>query len=244
MKPKSVEGSDFLSSMSQTFLTCAILLIIIGVGLPSIYADNFGIIIDNTCKTMLKNNISSNCPTYEDIITLFPDTSNQDVSGKFGYYNGIYQRGPEKLFNSFEYYRFWNSSFLFIDPPVETGKRIKLIEIKANLDQYLLHDEKPSYNGTEHSLTMGVGRFIDSCRTAYIDSKDWPYLLGDTFFHMRHDCSSNSTSFISKTTVQLDKVKHDISTSYKYKLKAWQDEMVLKCGKKVCLYEKDQPTPP
>src|SRR3972149_5451488 len=82
----------------------AISLILIGVG-PTAHAEFFGIGYDNTCKTLIKNNISSNCPSYEDIITLFPDTSNQDVSGKFSYYNGIYQRGPAKLLNSFEYYR-------------------------------------------------------------------------------------------------------------------------------------------
>lgn len=240
MTPHSVEGSD-LTSFS--FIGLIVLVVAIGVGLPSIYADNFGIILDNTCITLLKNNIESNCPSYEDIITLFPDTSNQDVSGKFTYDSGIYQRAPTKLFDSFEYYRFRDSPILFVDPPDETKKHIKLIEIKANLKEYLLPKHQ-SYNATSHTLTMGVGRYIDSCRTAYIDSTNWSYLLGDTIFHMQHNCSSNSTTFISKTTTQLYKVKHDIATSYKYKLEQYQKESLLKCGSKVCLYEKNQPTPP
>src|SRR3990172_6828162 len=134
----------FLSSSHSAIVLTVVCCI--GAWLTPIYAENFGITLDNTCKTMIRNNISSNCPTYEDIITLFPDTSNQDVSGKFAYYNGVYQRGPEKLFDSFEYYRFWDRPILFVDPPMETSIRIKLITIRANLDEYLLRGEIKSYN--------------------------------------------------------------------------------------------------
>jgi len=240
-------GSGFLPSFSHSKLTVltVVLLAAFGVGLPQIYADNFGISYDNTCKTMIKNNVTSDCPTYEDIITLYPDTSIKGVSGEFGYRDGIYQRLPTKFINSFEYYRHWDRPILFVDPPVETATRIKLIEIKANLDQYLLRGENPSFNGTEYSLTMGQGRFIDdSCRNAVIDSSQWITLLGDTLYHMDNNCSADSTTFTSKTTVQLSKIVHDITTSYKYKLEAWQKEMINRCGHKVCIYEKDQPTPP
>src|SRR3990167_8389804 len=136
MKPSTV-AEPYLYGVLVSF---AITIILIGVG-NTAHAEFFGISYDNTCKTMIKNNVTSNCPTYEDIITLFPDTSNQDVSGKFGYYNGIYQRGPTKFHDSFEYYRFGDRPILFVDPPVETKSRVKLIEIKANLDQYLLRGE-------------------------------------------------------------------------------------------------------
>ena len=222
----------------------AIPLLLFGVGTIA-HAEFFGISYDNTCKTMIKNNITSDCPTYEDIITLYPDTSIKGVSGEFGYRDGIYQRLPTKLTNSFEYYRHWDRPILFVDPPVETATRIKLIEIKANLNQYLLRGETPSFNGTEYSLTMGQGRFIDdSCRNAVIDSSQWLTLLGDTLFHMDNDCSADSTTFVSKTTVQLSKVVHDITTSYKYKLEQFQKAAIEQCGKKVCLYETEQPTPP
>jgi hypothetical protein len=104
MNPKSVEGSAYQNKcyVFCLFLSCALILNL-GSGLPSIDAINFGIVLDNTCKTILRNNVTSNCPTYEDVITVFPDTSIQDVSGRFDYFDGIYQRGPEKLHNSFEY---------------------------------------------------------------------------------------------------------------------------------------------
>ena len=221
----------------------AIPLLLFGMGTIA-HAEFFGISYDNTCKTMLKNNVTSNCPTYEDIITLFPDTSNQDVSGKFSYHNGFYQRGPTKFIDSFEYYRFWDRPILFVDPPVETATRIKLIEIKANLDQYLLRGETQSYNPTDHSLTMGLGRYIDSCRLAYVDAAQWIFLVGDTLNHMNNGCSADSTKFNSTITTRLSKVTHDLTTSYKWKLEQFQKAAIEQCGKKVCLYEKEQPTPP
>ena len=237
-------NTRFLISSSHSAIVLTVVCCI-GAGLiPQIEAENFGIVLDNTCKTMLKNNISSNCPTYEDIITLFPDTSKQDVSGKFQYHNGFYQRGPTKFIDSFEYYRFGDRPILFVDPPMETATRIKLIEIKANLDQYLLRGETKSYNPTDHSLTMGIGRYIDSCRLAYVDASNWIFLVGDTLNHMNNGCSADSTQFNSTVITKLGKVQHDITTSYKYKLEAWQKEMINRCGHKVCIYEKDQPTPP
>src|SRR3990167_5575343 len=239
-------GSGFLPSFSHSKLTVltVVLLAAFGVGLPQIYADNFGISYDNTCKTMIKNNVTSDCPTYEDIITLYPDTSIKGVSGEFGYRDGIYQRLPTKFINSFEYYRHCDRPILFVDPPVETATRIKLIEIKANLDQYLLRGGTQSYNSIDHTLTMGIGRYIDSCRLAYVDAAQWIFLVGDTLNHMNNNCSADSTKFNSTITTRLGKVQHDITTSYKWKLEQWQKTMIEKCGKKVCLYEPEQPTPP
>lgn len=203
----------------------------------------FGIVLDNTCLTMIRNNITSDCPTYEDIITLFPDTSNRVVTGDFKYHNGIYQRTPTKLSDSFEFYRGFSDSLIFVDPPHDYFKSIRLVEIKANLDAYKLPNAE-AYNATANTLKVGYGRYVDSCRLAYIDSGQWSYLLGDTISYLSSGCQSNSTTFDSVRIQTLQKTEHDITTSYKYKLAQWQNEMVKKCGKKVCLYEKDQPSPP
>lgn len=234
-------GTDFLSS--YPLVICSLLLAAIGVGIPQISAENFGIVLDNTCLTLIKNNVTSDCPTYEDIITLFPDTSNRKITGDFGYNHGIYQRLPTKLHNSFGYYQYRTDSILFIDPPPEYRYRIHLIEIKANLQEYLLPKNK-SYDAGNHTLTMGYGRYVDSCRTAYIDSGQWAYLLGDSINYLNQDCSKDATTFVSKVTTQLLKVKHDISTSYKWKLEAWQKQSIERCGQKVCFYDKNQTKAP
>src|SRR3972149_5982280 len=122
---------------------------------PNAYHGNFGIVLDNTCLTYLKNNLTTNCPSYEDILILFPDTSNKKISGEFGYYNGIYQRIPTKLINSFEYYRFYNHTVLFVDPLDDTKKGIRIIEIKANLREYKLPSQS-GFDAENHTITVGI----------------------------------------------------------------------------------------
>ena len=240
MNPLNRGNTRFLLSC----LFAIILVLTIGAGtIPQIEAENYGIRLDNTCKTMLVNNITSNCPSYEDIITLFPDTSNRKITGEFGYYHGIYQRLPTKLINSFEYYRFWNTTILFIDPPPNTNDRIRIIEIKANLGEYKL-PKSGTYNPIDHSLTLGVGRYIDSCRIAYVDSANWISYVGDTMKHMADNCSPESTTYIDRITTKLNRTVHDITTSYKYQLAKWQQESIERCGHKICIYEKNLPPPP
>lgn len=239
MNLQSVADSR-LAVLSASFALVIILLY--GTGTTA-YAENFGIILDNTCITLLKNNVTTDCPTYEDIITLFPDTSDRKITGDFGYNHGLYQRLPTRLHDSFGYYQYRDSVVLFIDPPSEYRTHLNMIEIKANLQEYLL-PKHGSYNAANHSLTMGYGRFVDSCRTAYIDSGQWTYLVGDSINYLNQNCAEDSTTFVSKITTQLTKVKHDITTSYKYKLEAWQKQSLERCGSKICIYDKNQTAPP
>lgn len=237
-------GTRFLISSSPSSIVLTLLIAAIGAGVPQIDAEFFGISIDNTCKTLLKNNQTTVCPTYEDIITFFPDTSTRKITGEFGYYNGIYQRLPTKLHNSFEYYSTYPNSVLFIDPPNEQRTRINMIEIKANLKEYKL-PKAGSYNTLEHSLTLGHGRYVDKyCDQAYIDASEWIFLVGDTLKYMAANCDPTATHYNSTTKTYLTKVTHDITTSYKWKLEQWQKKSLLNCGNKVCLYVKNQTAPP
>ena len=204
----------------------------------------YGLSYDNTCKTLLKNNISTTCPTYEDVITLFPDTSNRKISGEFGYSDGIYQRLPTKLHNSFEYYRLGDSSIIFVDPPVDTRIHIRTIEIKSSLDQYILRGQK-TYNPDDNSITLGSGRFVDKdCKNAVVDSKSWIEWVGDTINYMEHSCDPNYTKMNQTTTINLAKTKMDITSSYKWKLEQFQKKAIEQCGTKVCINLGNQTAPP
>ena len=79
--------------------------------------DNFdvGITLSKTCQSMIKNNFTTNCPTYEEILTLFPDTTNQQVSGEFQYIDGIYQRGPTDFKNHFNFYTY-SDNVVWVEP--------------------------------------------------------------------------------------------------------------------------------
>lgn len=210
---------------------------------------SFGIVLSQGCRTMLKNNITTDCPTYEDINTLFPDTSDRKIIGDFGYKDGIYQRLSSQYKNAEGYYNSVssiNKDVLFIDPPAKLWAKLNIIEIRPSLDQYLLQKKNldQSYDTTKHSLTLGQGRFVDSCHYAYIDGGNWLFLLGDTIQFIGHNCDPEFTNFNSTTTTYLSKITHDITTSYKYKLDNWYKESLERCGTKVCFYGNNQSSPP
>lgn len=221
------------------------ILILSGLGLAqaSYGLSSYGIILDQSCLTMLKNNVTSDCPTYEEINSIFPDTSARNIIGEFGYKDGIYQRLPSQYLNSAGYYVLGTDNIIFIDPPFKLYKSINVITIRANLDDYKLKGSQ-SYNDEEYSLTLGTGRYMNGCRLAYIDASQWMFLLGDTFYYMQNNCDPKFTNFNSTKTTYLNKVTHDLRTSYKYKLEQWIKESIERCGQTVCIYGKNQPAPP
>ena len=197
--------------------------------------DSFGIVLSQGCRTMIKNNITTDCPTYEEIMILYPDTSNKKILGDFGYKNGIYQRLTSDFKNAEGYYKYGYEGLMFIDPPAKLWPKLNLITISPSLDNYLLPKNK-SYNSENHTLTMGHGRFVDSCRIAYIDGNNWLFLLGDTIQYLKNNCDPSSTAYDSTTTTYLKRVTHDITTSYKYKLDKWIKESKEKCKQKCFEY--------
>src|SRR3972149_287506 len=221
-----------------------IILILLGLALLAGYyigdvdgaidSNSFGIVLSQGCRTMIQNNITSDCPTYEMINTLFPDTSDQKIIGAFGYKDGMYQRLSSNYKNSEGYYNYGYENLMFIDPPVKLWNKLNIITIASSLDKYLL-PKNASYNATNHSLTLGHGRYIDSCRTAIIDSKEWIFLTGDTIQHLQNKCTPESTNYNALTTMYMKKVIHDITTSYKYQLAQFFKSAIEKCGTSYCI---------
>lgn len=68
-----------------------IVMIVFAVAIPFSYAD-IGIDISQKCKLMLKNNLTTTCPTLNQIMVLFPDTSPSHQVGDFKIIDGITQR--------------------------------------------------------------------------------------------------------------------------------------------------------
>ncbi len=195
---------------------------------------DFGISISNTCYTMHKHNVSSTCPTYEAIMALFPDTSDQDVSGKFIYKHNQLQRETPPMERSYNYYAFEDKTHLFIDPGYETSKSLGMITIYSSLPDYPIQFQV----GDNKTLKIGTGRYIDNCRNAVIDGKNWIFLVGDTIEYMRHDCEESYTLFKDTKVIQssLSVVgAFDITTSAK-----WLHDEFLKYVKENCLYEYDK----
>jgi hypothetical protein len=207
------------------------MVLFIGAGLPA-FAD-LGISLSNTCLTMLKNNVSSNCPTYEEILTLYPDTSNRMISGDFDYSEGILQRQNSKYNDHFQFYRYDNVPTRWIDPPADVIEKIPMIRITSSDFTYKI----PSQVITNNTLLIGQSRYIsNNCDEAIITADNWLFLLGDTVQYMDHKCDPAFTNFDEIKIKTWEKTKHDITTSYKYKLDTWIKESLKKCKNKCFTY--------
>ncbi len=195
---------------------------------------DFGITVSNTCLVMHKNNITTDCPTYESIMVLFPDTSNHDVSGKFIFKDNMIQRDKPQFKNSYNWYTFLgHETVLFIDPDTYTQKEIGMITIHPQLGLYKIN--KMSGKVEDNKRYLGTGRYIEDCRNAAIDGKNWIFLLGDTINYLRNNCEAQYTQFNSTIEYQAKLTDHDITTSNK-----WLHETFIEWVKENCLYEYDK----
>ena len=200
------------------------------------YADTaqYGITLSNTCLTMIKNNLPTDCPTYEQIMLLFPDTTIRGVSGGFVYKDGYLQRDSPPMINSWRYYHQFSTDPVFwIDPPGDVRKRIKLITIEASLPEYKIGSN--STKTDDYNITFGIGRSQNiNCSEIKITAKDWVFLTGDSINYINHNCDPAFTKFDSTISLKLEKSYQDISTSYKYQLDKWIQKSLINCKVKGC----------
>ena len=212
------------------------LLLILFFIMPSAYADTpqYGITVSNTCLVMLKNNIPTDCPTYEQIMILFPDTTLPDVSGKFVEKDGMLQRDVPPMVNSWRYYgQFTNESVLWIDPPGDVRKKIKMIVIEPSLPEYKIQGESTKLD--DYTLTFGKDRSQNiNCSEIKITAENWVFLLGDSINYIKHNCDKLYTSFDHTINLKLAKSYQDISTSYKWFYDNWVKTNMEDCKKKGC----------
>ena len=200
--------------------------LILSLSFGAAYAD-YGIVLDNTCLVFLKNNLTTNCPTYDLINLLFPDTSNRKISGDFVIKQGIYHRQEPQYEHHFNNYRYdENKDRIWIDPPGDVIDKLKLITITPHDFIYKIGGQTI----TNNTLLTGVSRYIDPhCSSAIITANNFLFLLGDTMQTLKKKCAPNSSLFNDTKIETWEKTKHDITTSYKYKLDTWIKESKIKC---------------
>lgn len=205
------------------------LLVVLASTIDNSYArenTDIGITLSKTCITMIKNNITNNCPNYEDIMVLFPDTSNQDISGKFIYDDGFYQRDNTNFKSHFEFYTY-EPHTTWIDPPGDIVGGIPTITIEPRLNEYLIPESNRLENNT---LTVGTSIWVDPlCYRATIGADSWILEMGHLMQYIDHNCDEEFKNFKDTKNITFKKSYQDITTSYKYKLDKWIEESKIKC---------------
>ena len=195
-------------------LISAMLFLMITPHFPADASNNLdvGITLSKTCQTMIKNNMTTNCPSYDVINAVFPDTSNQDISGKFVFKDGLWQRDNSNFKQHYNWYSH-SGAITWIDPPGDIVGRIATITIETSIPEYKVLESKKLINGT---LIVGHSRYVDDrCYRASITAEDWLLITGDTLQYMLNNCDEEFTNFNHLKSKVFEKTYFDITTSYK-----------------------------
>ncbi len=184
--------------------------------------DDYGITVSKKCLTMIKNNMTSDCPTYEQILELFPDTSPRQYIGDFKIIDNLVQREPMKLkidncWHFLNSLAWTQSKTVWIDPPGCMQPYMKMITIESNFNEYPIAGI--TSHMTNNTILMGNERYVNSgCTESIINAKNWLFLTGDMLRLMNHDCDPAFTSFDHIKKFYFEKSNQDIATSNKHKL--------------------------
>jgi len=217
-----------------------------------------GVSLSKSCETMIKNNFTTNCPSYKQLVQL--DSSDTDISGKFTTDDdGFFHRGPELVLDSYKFY--WNDEQIriFVDPPGSMVDRIKMIEIRPNFDTYTIPGDMVvpdkyelaisnktetlgnltrvvNYEFRNQTETYGTviyhDRYIDKCKDAVINANNWKFLIGDTIHLMRNNCDRDFTAFEEREVTIPEKSVIDITTSPNWIYQQW-----LKHTEEFCIFK-------
>lgn len=170
---------------------------------------------------MIKANVTTDCPTYEQINLLYPDTSEPKISGGFSYDDDYYHREPTKVIKHYRYYEFHKEPITWIDPPGDVINKMPRIYIAAGDFTYKIGKQTL----TDTSYEVGNNRYVSStCTEIIISAENWFFLLGDSVNHLLAGCTPESTNFDEIEIRKWQATKHDITTSAKYKLDKWVKE--------------------
>lgn len=207
-------------------------LILVLLFIPGIaYADQYGIMLGKTCKTMLINDISG-CPSYEELNVVFPDNTDFRL-GQLVEIDGIMQRDMPIFLHPEEFYRYSNQDIIWLDPPEEVRSRIKMVVIEPSLPPYKIGDE--SIRMDDYSIKFGKDRYINKkCTEIKITAKDWLFMTGDAMNLLKHGCDLSYSTFDATISYNFTKSYQDISTSAKYIHDKWVKESLISCKVRGC----------
>ena len=223
------------------------------------YVKKIGITLSASCIEMIKNDIPTTCPTYKELADNL-DSSDQNISGKFGFKDGFYQRLEPDMENSWRWYEFDNNLRIFVDPPVGMESRIKMIEIRPNFDTFTVNGEQiqsqkyeyediefitPYSNKTETKAfkvetqksgrTLYHDRFIDDyCKVAMLNSDTWLDTFPDTLHHMRQNCDEGTTHLDIVEFIPFMTREFLMTDSPSWKALQWFETAKIEC-KELCL---------
>uniref|UniRef100_A0AAT9JAU3 ORF40 n=1 Tax=Nitrosopumilaceae spindle-shaped virus TaxID=3065433 RepID=A0AAT9JAU3_9VIRU len=206
-------------------------IVLLGFCFVPVFADQYGIQLGTTCMTMLKNNIPG-CPSYEELDVLFPDNTDSRL-GQLTEIDGIIQRDQPQFLAPEQFYRYSTKDVIWLDPPEEVRKRIKMITIEPSLPPYKIGQESKKMD--DYNVKFGKDRYINAnCSEIKITAKNWLFMTGDALNLLKHKCDMSVSTFDASISYNFTKSYQDISTSAKYKHDLWVKKSLIDCKERGC----------
>lgn len=141
-----------------------------------------GVDLSKVCQIMIKNNLTSACPTYEEMISL--DGSDYR-SGSFKVIDGMFQRDKPLVQNDQRLYDFEKEYKIILDPSGNLKGSIRMITIELNFGTYLTVGD---YDKTNNTRTINHDLYVDNCKNATISAETWLKTLPAVIHFMRNGC--------------------------------------------------------
>ena len=189
-------------------------------------SDLIGIMLSNSCETMIIHNLTTACPTYKELEQL---DSSLKQNGSFGYVDSFYKRLPSEYSNSWRLYDYDSTQRVIVDPVLSMHNKIRMIEIQPSLENYLVAGDMIENN----TRKVYHDRYVDNnCRNAIISAEKWTELIADTIYYMNKKCNENHTLFNPVEIIEMPISSQDIATSKKYIHDTWLANI-----KEHCIYK-------
>ena len=186
-----------------------------------------GVELSSTCIKLAKLNMTSSCPTYEDLYNL--DNSITEVSGEFSFHDGYFHREKSGYQDTYRAYDNDDTIRVLVDPPFNEAIRIKMITIEPNLGYYA--DKGWATKLVNGERLLAKDRIIMNCNTATITAEKYNLLVPDTIFTFRNGCENSEIDDFE--TFEMTKTEIDIWSSPNIQYSQWLLEMKDKC-KELC----------
>lgn len=185
-----------------------------------------GIQLSPVCEKLIKNNLPTNCPTYEDLEYL--DSSNYLISGKFSFHDGWYHREKTEWQEPWKWYETNDKIRIIVDPDYPTGIRHKMITIENNLGMYPTIGDSKTDGIT---ATIHHDRYIKECHYAHISAENYLEIIEDTIYTLRNGC--NDSEFDEVITYYLPYTPMDRSMFTETAYQKWLKDAKERC-KELC----------
>lgn len=201
------------------------------MSLPSsVNATTLGVALSKNCLVLLKAHIPTTCPSYDQIMLVFPDNTDQSKLGKFKLIDGTIQRDTPQLKNPQLFYKFDKTERFWVDPPHIVRVSIPMIYIETELPAYKIAG---SVHMANYTTPWKQDRYENkTCREIKIGSENWQYMLGDSIIYLKSGCKV--TTFDNKFNITTIKSFQDITTSYKWNYDKWIKASMENCKVRGC----------